>query len=166
MSGQAPLAQASHDVATDFLRPQGGIAPNSLQPGSSPLDDKDGPERRMADASSLAAFRTMNRRINMDVIKSYSPTTKSNKDIEDDFYSRLSIIQAGPRGNIVVTRHDSNVKIGSINRGYEEIMKKQGLGEMNVRNWRDLSTCTRSLIISGSFFQHKRYMRLPGCPQT
>lgn len=104
-----------------------------------------------------ACFRTTNRRINLDVIQCYAPTNESHKDVKDDFYNRLlTIIQARPRRNIIVTMGDFNTKIGSNNQGYEEIMGKQGLGEMNENRERFANLCaTTSLVIGGSFFQHK-----------
>lgn len=79
-------------------------------------------------------------------------------NIKDDFYNRLlTIIQAWPRRNIIVTMNDFNAKIGSNNQGYEEIMGKQDLGEMNENGERVANMCaTTSLVIGGSFFQHKQ----------
>lgn len=105
-----------------------------------------------------ACFRTTNRRINMDIIQCYAPTNDSEEDVKEDFYNRLlTIIQACPRRNIIVTMGDFNAKIGSNNQGYEEIMGKQGLGEMNENGERFANLCaTTNLVIGGSFFQHKR----------
>ncbi|XP_052238000.1 craniofacial development protein 2-like [Dreissena polymorpha] len=52
---------------------------------------------------------------------------------------------------------DFNAKIGSDNRGYEEIMGKQGLGEMNDNGERFADLCALSnLVIRGSVFHHRR----------
>lgn len=106
----------------------------------------------------MACFRTTNRRIIMDVIQCYAPTNESDENIKEDFYNRLqTIIQARPRRNIIFTMGDFNAKIGSNNQGYEEVMGKQGLGEMNENGERFANLCaTTSLVIGGSFFQHKQ----------
>ena len=52
---------------------------------------------------------------------------------------------------------DFNAKIGSDNKGYEEIMGKHGIGEMNENGERFADLCaTNSLVIGGSVFPHKR----------
>lgn len=85
-------------------------------------------------------------------------TNDSEEDVKEDFYNRLlTIIQACSRRNIIVTMGDFNAKIGSNNQGYEEIIGKQGLGEMNENGERFANLCaTTNLVIGGSFFQHKR----------
>lgn len=51
---------------------------------------------------------------------------------------------------------DSNAKIGSDNRGYQEIMRQQGLGEIIDKGERFVGLCaTSNLVIGGSFLQHK-----------
>ena len=68
----------------------------------------------------------------MDVIQCYAQTNVSNEGVKEELYSRLStIIQNCPRRNITIEMGDFNVKIGSENRGYAEIMRQHGLGEMN-----------------------------------
>lgn len=105
-----------------------------------------------------ACFRTTNRRINMDIIQCYAPTNDSEEDVKEDFYNRLlTIIQACPRRNIIITMGNFSAKTGSNNQGYEEIMGKQGLGEMNENGERFANLCaTTILVIGGSLFQHKR----------
>lgn len=105
-----------------------------------------------------ACFRTDKRRINMDIIQCYAPTNESEEDVKEEFYHRLlSIIQARPTRNIIITMGDFNAKIGSDNRGYEEIMGQQGLGEMNENGERFTNLCaTSNLVIGGSFFHHRR----------
>jgi hypothetical protein len=50
--------------------------------------------------------------------------------------------------------------MSSKNQGYEEIIGKQGLGEMNDDGDRFANLCAAtSLVIGGSFFQHKRIHR-------
>jgi len=105
-----------------------------------------------------ATFRTKKRSINLDVIQCYAPTNESEEEDKDEFYNRLlTIAQDRPRRNIVILMGDLNAKIGRDNKGYEEIMGQQGIGEMNDNGERFADLCaTTNLVIGGSFFQHKK----------
>ena len=49
-----------------------------------------------------------------------------------EFYSTLlTIIQDRTERNIIIVMENCNAKIGSDNRGYEEIMGHQDLGDMS-----------------------------------
>ena len=104
-----------------------------------------------------ASFRTKKRSINIDVIQCYAPTNESESDDKDAFYDRLlAVVQDRPKKNIVILMGDFNAKIGSDNSGYEEIMGKQGIGEMNDNGERFADLCaTTNLAIGGSLFPHK-----------
>ncbi|KAK7095834.1 hypothetical protein V1264_005198 [Littorina saxatilis] len=105
-----------------------------------------------------ATFRTKKRRINLDIIQCYAPTNDTEEEDKEEFYNRMAtIIQKCPSRNITIVMGDLNAKIGSDNRGYEEIMGQQGLGEMNDNGERLADFCaTNNLVIGGSLFQHKR----------
>ncbi|KAK7097079.1 hypothetical protein V1264_004109 [Littorina saxatilis] len=105
-----------------------------------------------------ATFRTKKRRINLDIIQCYAPTNDTEEEDKEEFYNRMAtIIQKCPSRNIIIVMGDLNAKIGSDNRGYEEIMGQQGLGEMNDNGERLADLCaTNNLVIGGSLFQHKR----------
>ena len=52
---------------------------------------------------------------------------------------------------------DFNAKIGSDNTGYDEVMGRHGLGEMNENGERFADVCAlNNLVIGGSVFPHKR----------
>ena len=52
---------------------------------------------------------------------------------------------------------DFNAKIGRDNTGYEEVMGKQGLGEMKENGEKFADLCSlNQLVIGGSIFPHKR----------
>ena len=52
---------------------------------------------------------------------------------------------------------DFNAKIGSDNRGYEEIIRQHGLGEMKDSGERFADLCAlNNLVIGGSVFQHEK----------
>lgn len=94
----------------------------------------------------------------MNIIQCYAPSNESEVDVKEEFYHRLmSITQARPRRNIIITMGNFNAKIGSDNQGLEEIMGQQSLWEMNENRERFANLCaTCNLVIGGSFFHHKR----------
>ena len=103
-----------------------------------------------------ASFCTK-RRINMDVIQCYAPTNDSDEDKEDFYRRLLAIVHNRPRRNVIIVMGDFNAKIGNDNKGYEEVMRQQGLGEMNHNGERFADLCaTGNLVIGGSFFHHRR----------
>ena len=70
-----------------------------------------------------ATFQSKKWKINMDIIQRYAQTNDSDKDVKEEFHSRLStIIQNSPTQNITIMMGDFNAEIGSDNRGYEEIV--------------------------------------------
>ena len=105
-----------------------------------------------------ATFLTKETRINMGVIQCYAPTNDGDEQDKEEFYSRLlTIIQDRPARNVIIVMGDFNVKIGSDNRGYEGVMGKQGLGEMNDNGERFANLCATSDVVKrGSFFQYRR----------
>ncbi|KAL8610829.1 hypothetical protein ACOMHN_056684 [Nucella lapillus] len=74
---------------------------------------------------------------------------------EDSAIRRASSADLDPRST---TAGDFNAKIGSDNKGYEEIMGQQGLGEINDSGQRfaDLCAMSNNLVFGGSFFHHGR----------
>ncbi|VDP80624.1 unnamed protein product [Schistosoma curassoni] len=79
-----------------------------------------------------ASFKTKNEGITMNIIQCYAPTNHSNDDIKDQFYERLqSIIEKCPRKDLTILMGDLNAKVGIDNTGYEDIMRRHGLGERN-----------------------------------
>lgn len=89
----------------------------------------------------------------MDIIQWYAPTNESDEEDKDEFYHRLvSIIQARPGRNIIITMGDFNAKIGSDNQGYKVIMGQQRMGEINENGERFANLCAISnLVIGGEF---------------
>ena len=109
-----------------------------------------------------ATFRTNQRRINMNLIQCYAPTNDSEDHTKEEFYSRLqSIIQGFPRRDITLLIGDLNAKVGEDNTGYEEIMGREGLGEMNDNGERFADLCAaNSFVIGGSVFAHRRIHKI------
>ena len=80
--------------------------------------------------------------------------TKARKS----YIKLLTIIQDRPERNVIIVMGDFNAKIGSNNRGYEEIIGQQGLGE--IKGERFVGLCaTNDLVIGESFFLHRRIQK-------
>ena len=105
-----------------------------------------------------ATFRSSRQRLNMDVIMVYAPTNEADEETKELFYNRLTaVIDRRPRGNMIVVMGDLNAKIGSDNEGYEAVMGKEGLGEMNDNGERFADFCDiQDLVIGGSVFPHRK----------
>ena len=86
--------------------------------------------------------------------------SKNDKDegTKEDFYNKLqTVLDKMKEKDITILMGDFNAKIGSNNRGYEEVMGTHGIGEMNENGemFADLCSFNR-LIIGGSVFPHRR----------
>lgn len=106
----------------------------------------------------MASFSTSNKNINMNLVQIYSPTNDALEEEKEDFYNRLQgVVDKLPQKDVNIIMGDANAKIGSNNQGYEHIMGKHGLGQMNENGERFADFCAfNSLVIGGSVFKHKR----------
>ena len=65
--------------------------------------------------------------------------------------------------DVTILMGDFNAKIGSNNRGYEEVMGTHGIGEMNENGGMFADICSfNRLIIGGSVFPHRRIHKATG----
>ena len=105
-----------------------------------------------------ATFRTTNKRISMHVIQCYAPTNDANETDKDLFYSRLQyVVDQCPKRNVTLLMGDLNAKVGHCNRGYESVMGRHGLGNMNENGERFADFCSANeLVIGGTVFPHNR----------
>ncbi|VDP21959.1 unnamed protein product [Schistosoma margrebowiei] len=105
-----------------------------------------------------ASFKTKKEGISMNITQCYAPTNDYNEDAKDQFYNRLqSIIEKFPTKDLTILMGDFNAKVGTDNTGYEDIMRRQGLGERTENGERFANLCVSDkLVIGGTIFPHKR----------
>ena len=105
-----------------------------------------------------ASFRTKKKGIKMNVVQGYAPTNTHEDEEKDNFYLQLEGVLNGLNDkDMNILMGDFNAKVGEDNAGYEEIMGKHGLGEMNDNGERFAELCgTNNLVVGGSIFPHKR----------
>ncbi|VDP83350.1 unnamed protein product [Schistosoma mattheei] len=104
-----------------------------------------------------ASCKTKKEGITMNVNQSYSPTNDYNEDVKDQFYDRLqSIVGKCPTNNLNILMVGLYAKVGMDNTGYEDIMGRHGLGEMNENGERFANLCAfNKLVIDGTILPHK-----------
>ena len=78
--------------------------------------------------------------------------------MRDEFYKQLQrILNWLSDQDVKILMGDFNTKIGSDNTGYDEVMERHGLGEMNENSERFADACAlKNMVIGGSVFPHKR----------
>lgn len=105
-----------------------------------------------------ASFRTSVKNKNLKVIQCYAPPNDHDDVSKDAFYAKLQdVLNTLKDKDICILLGDMNAKVGSDNTGYEEIMGKHALGEMNDNGERFANLCAlNSLVVGGSIFPHKR----------
>ena len=105
-----------------------------------------------------ATFNTRNKNIKLDVVQCYAPTNDADDGKKEEFYEQLqNLINKLKRKDITILMGDLNAKIGADNTGYEEIMGKQGLGQMNENGELFADVCAMNqLVIGGSVYPHER----------
>ena len=105
-----------------------------------------------------AKFTTKRKDIKLNIVQCYAPTNDTEEDKKDDFYERLQVVidRLGKK-DVTLVMGDLNAKIGADNTGYECIMGRHGLGQMNENGERLADLCAlNELVIGGSIFPHKR----------
>ena len=106
----------------------------------------------------MASFTTRNKGINLNIVQIYAPTNDASEEDKDSFYTMLQgVIDKLPRKDVNIVMGDANAKVGQDNTGYENIMGRNGLGEMNENGERFANFCSfNNLVIGGTVFPHKR----------
>ena len=104
-----------------------------------------------------ASFWTTREKIKVHVILCYAPTNDSSDEDKDEFYNRMqALLDKSPGKDITILMGDLNAKVGQNNAGYEQVMGKHGLGQMNENGERLADLCAMNgLMIGGTLFQHK-----------
>jgi flagellum-specific peptidoglycan hydrolase FlgJ len=104
-----------------------------------------------------ASFTTKHKGTRMNIIQVYAPTNDAEQSSKDEFYNSLQeILEHLSRKHITILMGDLNAKIGEQNAGYERVMGKYGLGNMNENGERLADLCMmQDMVVGGSIFQHK-----------
>ncbi|VDP64200.1 unnamed protein product [Schistosoma curassoni] len=98
-----------------------------------------------------ASFKTKKDGIAMKVIQCYAPTNDYNEDAKDQFYHRLQpIVEKCPTKGLTILMGDLNVKVGTDNTGYEDIMGRHGLGKRNENSEGFANQCAFNKLVIGS----------------
>ncbi|VDO76567.1 unnamed protein product [Schistosoma margrebowiei] len=104
------------------------------------------------------SFKTKKEGITTNVSQCYTTTNDSNDDDKDQFHSTLqSIIAKCLRRNVTILRGNLNAKVGMDNTGYEDIIRRHGLGERNESGGGFGNLCAfNKLVVGGKIFPQKR----------
>ena len=104
-----------------------------------------------------AKFTTKKEDIRLNIIQCYAPTNDAEEERKEEFYQQLqAVIDRGGAKDMTILMGDFNIKIGSDNTGYEDVMGTHGLGQMNKNGERFADLCAlNQLVIGGSILPHK-----------
>ncbi|XP_065170250.1 craniofacial development protein 2-like [Atheta coriaria] len=103
-----------------------------------------------------ARFYTRFRKVTF--IQCYAPTNNASKEDKDEFYDILEkTIKDVNSGDIKILMGDLNAKVGAQNENLEEIMGKNGVGQINENGTYFTQFCSNAnLVIGGTLFPHKQ----------
>lgn len=103
-----------------------------------------------------ASFSTSNKNINLNLVQIYAPQNGLLTEQKEEFYRNLQeVVDKLPQKDVNIIMGDANAKIGADNSGFEVVMGKHGMGEMNENgeffaNFYNFN----NLVIGGSIFPH------------
>ena len=107
--------------------------------------------------SRILLVRLKSQQCNLSIVVCYAPHSGTPEDVKDSFYETLQdTIDSIAKRDMTICLGDFNSKVGSDNGGYESVMGRHGLGEVNENGARLISFCAaNNLVIGGTLFQHK-----------
>jgi hypothetical protein len=109
----------------------------------------------ISDRIITARFKTRARHLTF--IQVYAPTEQASPDEKEAFYRQLAetCLKIG-RGDIKILMGDLNAKVGSNNQGWEMVMGRHGLGDMNENGELFAEFCLNNdFVIGGTLFRHR-----------
>jgi exonuclease III len=69
----------------------------------------------------------------VNIIQCYAPTNDADHAVKEEFYQKLAHILEKWKKRKITWMGDLNAKVGDNNTGFEEVMGKHGLGDMNEK---------------------------------
>ena len=94
-----------------------------------------------------AVFRIKHKKLKLNIIQCHAPTNDSDKEDKHDFYDWFQDVQDKCPLRV---KGDLNAKIGEDNTSYEELVDRQGLGEMSDNG--EWFCALNGLVIGGTIF--------------
>ncbi|KAK6019872.1 endonuclease/exonuclease/phosphatase family protein, partial [Ostertagia ostertagi] len=112
--------------------------------------------------SPRIAVITLGGTVKSHIVSVYAPTEPSDDGMKDEFYMQLQdVLDSIPRRDLVIVTGDLNARTGADRTGWEPVMGRFGVGEMNNNGLRLLSFATfNDLVIGNSLYQHARKHQL------
>ncbi|CAC5368115.1 unnamed protein product [Mytilus coruscus] len=103
-----------------------------------------------------AKFKTTHKRISLNIIQCYAPTN-GTEDIKEEFYCMLEeTTRKRSSKDITISMDDLDAKVGSDNTGYEQVMGRYGLGEINENGELFANHCANHNLVIGNIFPNKK----------
>ena len=110
--------------------------------------------------------RFYSRHIKLTIIHIYAPTEEAEKQVKDEFYTRLQEELDTRISMHVIITGDMNAKVGDKNWDFERVMGKYGLGVRNNNGETLCKTCDlNELVITGTLFRTEPSLRQHGFHQ-
>ena len=112
--------------------------------------------------SSRLAVLSLSGTVKTHIIAVYAPTEVSTDEAKDEFYSQFQeILDTLPRKDLILVAGDLNAHVGSNRQGWEDVLGKFGIGNMNDNGLRLLSfAAANELVVGNSLFRHPRKHQL------
>lgn len=105
----------------------------------------------------IITARFYSRHKKLTIVQVYAPTNDAAEDDKEEFYHALQdTLEKCNKHDMIIVMGDLNAKVGADNESREEIMGKQGVGDMNENGERLCDLCAfNGLVITGTLFHHK-----------
>ena len=108
-------------------------------------------------SSRIVTVRLAGHHRDVTIIQAYAPDTRHTDDEVEEFYGMLEKeIETIDEWDFLLVMGDFNSKVGSDNRGYDDVMGRHGLGRRNERGERMLEFCqSKRLYVTNTRFYYR-----------